>query len=108
MWPSPEPSNQSLHRRRSKQPRPRSSSSDVERQRKRGKDMAKLQAVIELLCHHRPLEPRHKDHPLAGEWEGYRDCHIEPDWLMIYLPEGGKLILARTGTHSDREATRAN
>jgi len=74
---------------------------DVERQKKRGKDMAKLQAVIELLCHHRPLGPRHKDHPLAGEWEGYRDCHIEPDWLMIYLREGGKLLLARTGTHSD-------
>jgi YafQ family addiction module toxin component len=52
---------------------------DVERQKKRGKDMAKLQALIELLCHHRPLEPRHRDHPLAGEWEGYRDCHVEPD-----------------------------
>jgi mRNA interferase YafQ len=74
---------------------------DVERQKKRGKDMTKLQAVIESLCHHRALEARHKDHPLAGEWEGYRDCHIEPDWLMIYLREGGKLVLARTGTHSD-------
>lgn len=74
---------------------------DVERQKRRGKDMAKLRAVIELLCHHRPLEPRHKDHPLAGEWEGYRDCHIEPDWLMIYLRERDKLLLARTGTHSD-------
>jgi len=74
---------------------------DVERQKKRGKDMAKLQAVIELLCQHRPLEPRHKDHSLAGEWERYRDCHIEPDWLLIYLREGDKLLLARTGTHSD-------
>jgi mRNA interferase YafQ len=63
--------------------------------------MAKLQALIEMLCHHRPLEPRHKEHPLAGEWEGYRDCHVEPDWLMIYLREGGKLVLARTGSHSD-------
>ncbi len=63
--------------------------------------MAKLQAVIVSLCHHRPLEPRQKDHPLGGEWEGYRDCHIEPDWLLIYLREADKLLLARTGTHSD-------
>ena len=74
---------------------------DVERQKKRGKDMAKLQAIIESLCQHRRLGPRHKDHPLGGEWEGYRDCHIEPDWLLIYLQEADKLLLARTGTHSD-------
>jgi mRNA interferase YafQ len=74
---------------------------DVERQRKRGKDAAKLRAVIELLRHHRPLEPRHKDHPLAGEWKEYRDCHVQPDWLLIYMREGRKPILARTGTHSD-------
>jgi mRNA interferase YafQ len=47
------------------------------------------------------LEPRHRDHPLAGDWKDYRDCHVEPDWLLIYMREGGKLILARTGTHSD-------
>jgi mRNA interferase YafQ len=74
---------------------------DVERQKKRGKDMVKLQAIVELLCHHSPLEPRHKDHPLSGEGEGYRDCHIEPDWILIYLAKGGELLLARTGTHSD-------
>jgi addiction module RelE/StbE family toxin len=43
---------------------------DVVRQKKRGKDVAKLQAIVEVLCHHRPLEPRQKDHPLGGEWEG--------------------------------------
>ena len=59
--------------------------------------MAKLQALIEMLCHHRPLEPRHKDHPLAGEWEGYRDCHVEPDWLMIYPRGGLEHIVIRRG-----------
>jgi mRNA interferase YafQ len=74
---------------------------ELQRQTKRGKDPAKLQAVIELLRQSLPLEPRHRDHPLAGEWKGYRDCHIEPDWLLIYTIKSGELILARTGTHSD-------
>ena len=74
---------------------------DLERQEKRGKDMGKLRAVIELLRHRQPLETRHRDHPLAGEWKGYRDCHVESDWLLIYARDGGNLILARTGTHAD-------
>jgi len=99
MWPSPKPPNRGFPA--AARSDPDHHKRDVERQKKRGKDMAKFQAVIELLCHHRPLEPKHKDHPLAGEWEGYRDCHIEPDWLLIYLREGDKLLLGRTGTHSD-------
>ena len=74
---------------------------ELERQERRGKDPAKLRAVIELLRRRLPLEPRHRDHALAGEWRGYRDCHIEPDWLLIYTVKGGELILARTGTHAD-------
>ena len=74
---------------------------DVERQKKRGKDTDKLRAVIEALCHHQPLASKHRDHGLSGEWKGWRDCHVEPDWVLIYRRVGGTLILARTGTHSD-------
>jgi mRNA interferase YafQ len=74
---------------------------DVERQKKRGKDMDKLRAIIESLCHHRPLDARHRDHGLMGNWKGWRDCHVEPDWVLIYKLEAGNLILGRTGTHDD-------
>ena len=74
---------------------------DVERQKKRGKDTAKFRAIIESLCHHRPLDPKHREHALTGDWKGWRDCHVEPDWVLIYKRDGGTLILGRTGTHSD-------
>jgi mRNA interferase YafQ len=74
---------------------------DVKRAEKRGKDMAKLKAVILLLIDDKPLEPRHRDHPLKGDWVGYRDLHIEPDWLLLYSVTETELMLARTGTHSD-------
>jgi len=74
---------------------------DVKLAQKRGKDMAKLREVIRLLIEGSPLSPRHKDHALGGEWKHYRDCHIEPDWLLIYKIDGDGLHLVRTGTHSD-------
>jgi mRNA interferase YafQ len=74
---------------------------DVERQKRRGKDTDKLRAIIESLCHHRPLDPKHRDHALTGDWKGWRDCHVEPDWVLVYKRDAGKLILGRTGTHSD-------
>jgi mRNA interferase YafQ len=74
---------------------------DVKRAEKRGKDMVKLKAVILLLLDDKPLEPRHRDHPLKGDWIGYRDLHIEPDWLLLYRLTETELWLARTGTHSD-------
>jgi mRNA interferase YafQ len=74
---------------------------DVKRADKRGKDMAKLRAVILLMLEDAPLEPRHRDHPLKGEWLGYRDLHVEPDWVLIYKLTETELPLARTGTHSD-------
>jgi mRNA interferase YafQ len=74
---------------------------DVKRAEKRGKDMGKLKAVILLLLEDKPLEPRHRDHPLKGDWVGYRDLHIEPDWLLLYRINETDLMLARTGTHSD-------
>ena len=74
---------------------------DVKRAEKRGRDMGKLKAVIVLLIEDAPLEPRYRDHPLKGEWLGYRDLHIEPDWLLLYWVTEAELRLARTGTHSD-------
>ena len=74
---------------------------DVKRAEKRGKDMVKLKAVILLLLDDKPLEPRHRDHALKGDWVGYRDLHIEPDWLLLYRLTETELMLARTGTHSD-------
>lgn len=74
---------------------------DVKRMRKRNKDMAKLRAVLTLLLEQRQLPRQYLDHPLKGDWKGYRDLHIEPDWLLIYRVAGNELRLARTGTHAD-------
>jgi mRNA interferase YafQ len=74
---------------------------DVKLAQKRGKDMAKLRNIILLLIEGKPLPSRYRDHPLAGEWSHHRDCHIEPDWLLIYKIDGDDLHLVRTGTHSD-------
>jgi len=74
---------------------------DVKRMQKRGKDLAKIKAVIDLLLAEEPLPQRNRDHQLGGNWIGRRDCHIEPDWILIYKPMGDELLLERTGTHSD-------
>jgi mRNA interferase YafQ len=74
---------------------------DVKLAQKRGKDMAKLREAILLLIDGSPLPARYKDHPLAGGWKHFRECHIEPDWLLIYKTDGDDLHLVRTGTHSD-------
>jgi mRNA interferase YafQ len=74
---------------------------DVNLMMRRSKDRAKLQRVILSLVHQKPLPPRLRDHALTGNWAGYRECHIEPDWLLIYEITGTELQLARTGTHSD-------
>ena len=57
---------------------------DMKRQEKRGKDLAKLHAIVEALSTRQPLPPKNRDHVLAGKWKGFRDCHIEPDWVLIY------------------------
>ena len=74
---------------------------DVKLAKRRGKDMSKLRELILLLVAGGPLPPCYKDHPLSGEWKHYRDCHIEPDWLLVYKIDGDDLYLVRTGTHSD-------
>jgi len=74
---------------------------DVKRAQKRGKKMDKLTHALDLLIEGKPLPPACKDHPLRGDFAGSRDCHLEPDWILIYTLEGNHLRLERTGTHSD-------
>lgn len=69
--------------------------------KKRKKDLNKLSQVVETLAREEELDPKHKPHALSGNWSGFWDCHIEPDWLLIYQQAETVLILARTGTHSD-------
>lgn len=68
---------------------------------KRGYDMALLAAVINTLAIPAPLPPNNKDHALSGDWAGFQECHIQPDWLLIYRIDGNDLYLTRTGIHSD-------
>lgn len=76
---------------------------DVKLANKRGKDLNKLKAVLDLLIAGDELPPQYKDHPLRGNFAGSRDCHIEPDWLLIYtLAENSSHVRFEcTGTHSD-------
>jgi mRNA interferase YafQ len=71
--------------------------------KKRGLDLTLLDFVIQLLLERKPLGPKYRDHGLEGKFTGFRECHIQPDWLLIYWIDGNRLILtaARTGTHSD-------
>jgi mRNA interferase YafQ len=74
---------------------------DVKRAKRRGKDLSKLRELILLLLAKAPLPEGYKDHPLKGNWKGYRDAHIEPDWLLIYRVAGDELHLVRIGSHAD-------
>lgn len=74
---------------------------DVKRMKKRGKDMSKLRRLLLALIPQIPLPESQRDHLLQGIWKGYRECHIEPDWLVICRVEGSELHMARTGSHSD-------
>ena len=71
------------------------------RSNKRGKDLSKLKAVIEILVAEKELPKKYKDHKLIGNYAGTRECHIEPDWLLIYIAEDNQLKLIDTGSHSD-------
>ena len=74
---------------------------DVKLAQRRGKNLVKLRVVIQRLINEEKLEPRHKDHPLHGPYQGRRECHLEPDWLLIYKLDGEDIIFERTGTHAD-------
>jgi len=70
---------------------------------KRGYRIELLESVVERLAAREPLEPKHRDHLLTGDYGGFRECHITPDWLLVYQIQEEELILllSRTGTHSD-------
>lgn len=64
-------------------------------------DIIEVGCVISMLQRDEVLEDKYVDHPLAGNWQGFRDCHIKPDLVLIYRVNGGVLQLARIGSHSD-------
>jgi mRNA interferase YafQ len=74
---------------------------DLKRMQKRGKDATKIKTVMSRLIAEETLETRYKDHLLIGSYAGRRECHVEPDWLLIYKLENDEIIFERTGTHSD-------
>ncbi len=74
---------------------------DYKRIKKQNKDLSKLRTVIEILTAGQLLEPKYHDHQLSGNWKGHRDCHIEPDWILIYRITVDDLYLERTGSHSE-------
>lgn len=76
---------------------------DFKRIKKRGYDISRLEKIVELLANEVPLPERFKDHNLSGNYNGFRECHIAPDWLLIYQVNNNELVLvlSRTGSHSD-------
>ena len=74
---------------------------DIKRAGKRGKDLDELWRIVESLSRGEPLAARHRPHRLSGEWNRFWECHIEPDWLLIWDETETSLILVRTGTHAD-------
>ena len=74
---------------------------DARLMKKRGKNMNKLVEVLKLLASAEPLPEKYKDHQLTGSLKDFRECHIEPDWLLVYKQTSEELQLYRTGTHSD-------
>ncbi|MBL7163794.1 MAG: type II toxin-antitoxin system YafQ family toxin [Anaerolineales bacterium] len=74
---------------------------DVKRMKKRGADFSTFKEIIRKLATGEKLEARYRDHLLIGQYKGSRECHIKPDWLLIYEVTESELVLIRTGTHSD-------
>lgn len=74
---------------------------DLRRAKRRGKDLDKLWEIVELLLSGRDLPARNRPHRLSGQWSSHWECHIEPDWLLIWGYRDQALVLVRTGTHTD-------
>jgi len=74
---------------------------DIKKMLRRGKGAEKIKAVIVQLISGTPLQPRYRDHALVGNFKARRECHVEPDWLLIYRIAESKIYFERTGTHSD-------
>lgn len=78
---------------------------DVKRLIKQGRDLSKLATIVDAIADGKQLEERHRDHELVGNRRGFRDCHIESDWVLIYKLDKDVLVLTltRTGTHAELE-----
>jgi mRNA interferase YafQ len=76
---------------------------DLKRIQKRGLELELLKNVIRLLLEEQTLDEKYRDHALTGNYRGFRECHVQPDWLLIYAIDHNELILtaSRTGSHSD-------
>ena len=76
---------------------------DLKLAAKRGLDLAELEAVVNRLAAQQPLPDKNHDHTLTGDYIGFRECHIRPDWLLVYRVDGEDLVLflLRTGSHTD-------
>ena len=77
---------------------------ELRRSEKQGKNTALAEKIITMLANDEPLPPKHRDHALTGDWIGFRECHITPDWLLIYhKSDSGELllVLARLASHSE-------
>ena len=76
---------------------------DLKLARKRGLKIERLKEVVNILAEQKKLEDKYRDHGLSGEYKGFRECHIEPDWLLVYRIDEDvlELFLFRTGSHSD-------
>ena len=74
---------------------------DFKLQEKRGKDIGLLKTVINSLVSEKKLALQYRDHALKGKFKDFRECHLAPDWLLIYKIEGDNIYFTRTGTHSD-------
>ena len=76
---------------------------DLKLAAKRGLNLAELEAVVNRLAAQQPLPDKNRDHTLTGDYIGFRECHIRPDWLLVYRVDGEDLVLFlfRTGSHTD-------
>jgi mRNA interferase YafQ len=74
---------------------------DLKRLLKQGKDQARLDAVVNDVRNRRPLPARMRDHPLKGDWKGFRECHVGADWLLSYRTDEDSVTLARSGSHAE-------
>jgi mRNA interferase YafQ len=74
---------------------------DFKRLKRQQKDISKFAAIVDVLASGKLLDRKFKEHRLAGEWKNHRDCHIEPDWILIYRITENELILERMGSHSE-------
>jgi len=74
---------------------------DIKRLRRQGKDLNKIKSVMNCLVSETPLDHKLRDHALKGEFSDCRECHIEPDWLLIYLVTDDSIIFIRSGSHAE-------